>query len=65
MIRKILKHKALYLCGIILSVFSFFLIDMKNLLNGDMVFKSLIGILFDFILFFICLDKVFDKKRKN
>lgn len=65
MIRKILKHKALYLCGIILSVFSFFLIDMKNLLNGDMVVKSLIGILFDFILFFICLDKVFDKKRKN
>lgn len=65
MVRKILKHKALYLCGIILSVFSFFLIDMKNLLNGDMVVKSLIGILFDFILFFISLDKVFYKKRKN
>lgn len=62
MMKKILKYKILYWFGVLLSVFSFFLIDMQNLLKGQEIAKSFIGMLIDFILFFICLDKALDKK---
>lgn len=60
--RKIFKYKILYWFGILLSVLSFLLIDMKNLLRGQEIAKSSIGILLDLVLFFICLDKISDKK---
>ncbi|MCI5997664.1 MAG: hypothetical protein PT934_01945 [Peptoniphilaceae bacterium] len=60
--RKIFKYKILYWFGILLSVLSFLLIDMKNLLRGQEIAKYSIGILLDLVLFFICLDKISDKK---